>query len=498
MQKKLKILVFGQSFLGKIGGVQQSYAWLYDYLCSKGHSVIHYTYLPIDGGGLYYKFPASVKVCCVNILFSSDKLNLIRNIAYKHDPDVILVVNSGSDALPFVRALRMTPYPVILSERGSPEYCLSHLWKSRRLYELATSCVEFKHFLMPSYPEILPRELRSRARVISSLTMPAQSFARPGEAGEKGRYTILYTGRFSSEKRLELLVDAFHVVAADFPLWDLLLAGEGPEWKHVQRLVDSYGLASRVILPGRVDSPESLTALYTGAHLFVLPSSHEGCPLALREAMAHALPVIGFASCSGTNQIIRHGRNGFLVSEDSAHALAQSLIVLMRQPTLRIRFGEMGKKDIEQFSPDRTHASWEALLYEGAAWKGQKRRLQWKRFWAHPWRSLCNFVQLWAVDKWGCEPWTGSLLRWLQEVWPFPTAYVILNSAQIPAERYVLPKSRGCEYSSPLIEYLRQIRGFHGRHQVVSEARLKPSVLIAAKNRLRLAMLHGINLHFYK
>lgn len=496
MQKKLKILVFGQSFLGNVGGVQQSYAWLYDYLCSKGHSIIHYTYLPIGSRGLYYKFPASVKVYCINIFFSSDKINLIRNVAYRHDPDIVLVVNSGSDALPFVRALRMTPYPVILSERGSPEYCLAYLWRSRRLYELATSCVEFKHFLMPSYPDILPLELRSRARVISSLTMPAQSFARPGEANKRGRYTILYTGRFSSEKRLELLVDAFHAIAAEFPLWDILLAGDGPELERIQQRVDSYGLASRIILPGRVDSPESLTSLYTGAHLFVLPSSYEGCPLALREAMAHALPVIGFASCSGTNQIIQHDRNGFLVLEDSAHSLAQSLATLMSQPTLRVQLGERGKKDIEQFSPERTHAAWEALLYEGAAWKGKKKLLRWKRFCAYPWRSLCNLVQLWAVEKWGSEPWTGSLLHWLREVWPFLGAYIILNSVHIPAEMYLLPKLHTCKYLSPIIEYLRNEQEGHGQDCAVGcDARLKPSVLVAATNRLRLAMLHGINLH---
>ena len=500
MQKKLKILVFGQSFLGKIGGVQQSYAWLYEYLTARGHKIIHYTHFPVGDKGFYYKFPTAVNVDFINIMFSSNRYNLIRDIAFKHDPDVILVVNSGSRALPFVLALRKTPYPVVLSERGSPEYCLSALWGNRRLYDLATYCTEFKHFLMPSYPEILPPDLRSRARVISSLTLPASIFAQPEKSDDRGRFVILYTGRFSVEKRLKLLVNAFRLIAKDFPLWDLALVGEGGEWEEVKRLVNSYGLSSRIFLPGRVDNPECLSALYAGAHLFVLPSSHEGCPLALREAMAHGLPVIGFASCSGTNEIIHDGHNGLLVSDDDEYSLANALIELARQPEKRMLFGKAGREDVEQFSPEKTHAAWEALLYEGAAWKGKKFFLRWKRFFSYPLRSLCNSIQVWAVEKRETEPWTGSLLYWLKEVIPFFRKYVLLNSVRIPMWIYKFPPRKSCKYTSNIIEYLHNYNIQQGNEQsspVTEYFRKTPSLLSIVRNRLRLAILYGIDINSY-
>ena len=44
---RMNILVIGQSYLGRIGGVPKFYAQLYDYLCARGHAITHVTFLPI-------------------------------------------------------------------------------------------------------------------------------------------------------------------------------------------------------------------------------------------------------------------------------------------------------------------------------------------------------------------------------------------------------------------------------------------------------------------
>ena len=48
---RMNILVIGQSYLGRIGGVPKFYAQLYDYLCARGHAITHVTFLPIGKGG---------------------------------------------------------------------------------------------------------------------------------------------------------------------------------------------------------------------------------------------------------------------------------------------------------------------------------------------------------------------------------------------------------------------------------------------------------------
>ena len=135
----LNILVFGQSYLGKIGGVQQSYAWLYAYLCARGHRVTHVTHLPLGENGMQYPFPDAVEVRSINTSFGGNAAARVRALAREVDPDVVLVVNSSRWALEFCAPLRETPYPVILSERGSPPYCMN--WRSGMWIFCTCSCL---------------------------------------------------------------------------------------------------------------------------------------------------------------------------------------------------------------------------------------------------------------------------------------------------------------------------------------------------------------------
>ena len=410
----MNILVFGQSFLGKIGGVQQSYAWLYEYLCRRGHSITHVTHLPVGEAGLYYRFPPQVEIRSLNILFDQDLPQKIRNLTREIDPDVVLVVNSGIRGFHFCSALRSTPYPVILSERGAPDYCIGELWKNRRLHELAVWCADFIHQLMPSYPASLPWELRRRARVISSLTMPATRFADPAKPAADGKYRIIFTGRFSPEKRVTLLVEAFGQLAPLFPDWQLRLTGAGPELDAIHKMINALSLAGRVELPGFVESPDALARHYAESHIYCLPSSFEGCPLALRDAMAHNLPVVGFASCPGTNEIILPGHNGLLAAEDSPVSLAKALAQLMASNELRARLAKNGQEDVKKYDPEKVHAAWESLLEEGANWKGRKKLLRTLRFLRTPFKSLFTALQTWICEFTSLkhETVTTSIFNW--------------------------------------------------------------------------------------
>lgn len=425
--KKLNILVFGQSFLGKIGGVQQSYAWLYNYLCGKGHKITHATHLPIADQGLHYPFPASIKIRGLNLLFGDQGRKRIIDLAHEVDPDVILVVNSGIRGAIFCKALHATPYPVILSERGSPEYCITQLWGSRRLHELAIGNVEFFHILMPSYAQFLPKELRERARIISSLTLPSSTAAVPDNPDSSGKYAILYTGRFSEEKRLPLLMAAFGLVAAKYPDWELKIVGSGPI-EPLIKAAESSAILSRLELPGYAANPEILARHYDSSHIYCLPSSFEGCPLALREAMAHALPVIGFASCPGTNEIIRHGMNGLLASEDTVESLAACFERLINDAKLRVAMGRQGKIDVKAYAPEITHSAWERLLVEAAAWKGKKRQLRFRRFLRAPLKTAWRMLQpLPEYDGMRRDVFAPNPLSWLREVGKHVLDFSLLN-----------------------------------------------------------------------
>jgi len=104
---------------------------------------------------------------------------------------------------------------------------------------------------------------------------------------EPYRY-ILHVSRFVPEKRHHDLIDAFNKAA--LPGWKLVFAGEADHADDYSRSVLERGNDNIVFL-GR-QSADQLAYLYAYSGFFVLPSSHEGLPIALLEALSLAAPVI--------------------------------------------------------------------------------------------------------------------------------------------------------------------------------------------------------------
>jgi glycosyltransferase involved in cell wall biosynthesis len=104
---------------------------------------------------------------------------------------------------------------------------------------------------------------------------------------QRGRY-FLQVGRIVPEKRQLDLIRAY--AQARVPGWKLVLVG-GAGTDEYSREVQQAALAAGVVLAG-FQRGTALAQLYTHAGAFVLPSSHEGLPIALLEALSYGLPVL--------------------------------------------------------------------------------------------------------------------------------------------------------------------------------------------------------------
>lgn len=111
-----------------------------------------------------------------------------------------------------------------------------------------------------------------------------------GELGiEDGRY-VLGMGRLVPEKRFHDLISAFK--EARLPEGTrLVIAGDADHEDDYSRNLKAMAAEAGVVMTGAVRGSR-LHSLLTGASCFVLPSSHEGLPIALLEAMSYRLPVI--------------------------------------------------------------------------------------------------------------------------------------------------------------------------------------------------------------
>ncbi len=107
-----------------------------------------------------------------------------------------------------------------------------------------------------------------------------------------------------------------------------LIAGDGPEYRRIQRLVENKNLRDRVFLLGRV-SEETKKIIYNAADIFVMPNltvpnDVEGFGIAAIEAGSCGLPVIA-SDIQGLQDAVFDGVTGYLIGECDAEGLIQKI-----------------------------------------------------------------------------------------------------------------------------------------------------------------------------
>ena len=170
----------------------------------------------------------------------------------------------------------------------------------------------------------------------------------------------LAVGRLEQQKGFDKLLQAFALLAKDYPTWDLVILGEGEQREHLEREVRILGMGGRVHLPGWVGN---LPDWYHRADLFVMSSRFEGFPNVLVEAMGHGLPSVSFDCDTGPRDIIRSGVDGVLVKpEHGATGLTAAMARLMGEPLLRVRMGKAASEVCERFSVERIGGLWDEVF----------------------------------------------------------------------------------------------------------------------------------------
>ena len=91
-------------------------------------------------------------------------------------------------------------------------------------------------------------------------------------------------------------------------------------------------------------------------------SSFEGFSLAQTEAMSVGLPVIGFDYCSGVNELIKDGINGYLAKD--VDDFAEKLSLLISDEQLRLSMSKEAQKISDEYSPEGIMQQWEDFIKE--------------------------------------------------------------------------------------------------------------------------------------
>ncbi|MCG8430247.1 MAG: glycosyltransferase, partial [Candidatus Omnitrophica bacterium] len=153
--------------------------------------------------------------------------------------------------------------------------------------------------------------------------------------------------RLAPDKGHIYLINALTRLLAFFPQMRLLVIGDGPERKNLERILHDGALKDHVIMTGvRRDIERVLSAL----DLFVLPSLKEGLPIALLEAMAAGVPAVA-TRVGNVPQVIRHNEDGILVPPgDSAGLYGAINELLLDQEKARACAANARKRVQDMFS----------------------------------------------------------------------------------------------------------------------------------------------------
>jgi glycosyltransferase involved in cell wall biosynthesis len=169
---------------------------------------------------------------------------------------------------------------------------------------------------------------------------------------------LVFVGRLSPIKRVDLFLQAVAMAAARLPRLSAVVVGDGAERARLEALRESLGLEHTVRFVGvQVDVGPWLAR----ARALVLTSDSEGLPLSVMEAMTAGLPVIA-SHVGDLPDLVEDGVNGFLVRERTAEAFADRIVALLRSEPLRARLSREASRAARRYTLEAATEVWESIL----------------------------------------------------------------------------------------------------------------------------------------
>jgi GalNAc-alpha-(1->4)-GalNAc-alpha-(1->3)-diNAcBac-PP-undecaprenol alpha-1,4-N-acetyl-D-galactosaminyltransferase len=314
------------------------------------------------------------------------RVRQLRNVLQQVKPEIVL---SFCDQMNIVNleAMRAMPQiPVWIAEHSDPEkQRLSSMWEAwrRRNYPRCTGCVALTDSIALFMSRWMPQD---RLRVIPAV-IQTNSATPPcyKSAADSGLNSVLFVGRLSQEKRVDLLLEAWKLVEPRLANWQLLIVGDGPMRASLEAEVilsnrHSVQPLKRVQFLGWQDHPEQIMAT---SQIFVLCSRYEGFPVALLEALYYGLPAIATHCSSAIDQLqsttsvtqpsdsphqpeptqpTNQSKALEIIPLESVEKLAEAIVELAKDTQRRQRMSQAAQRVAKNFTWDAIGPLWDSVL----------------------------------------------------------------------------------------------------------------------------------------
>jgi glycosyltransferase involved in cell wall biosynthesis len=360
----MRIVQIAPYYPPHLGGMENTARKISEHLAKKGHKVEVFT---------SYKSKFGKKLQSTKNV----KINYLKTWEFGHTPVMLSLFSKlmhlSKNSIVHVHATHaFTPEVVYLVSKlkgfnyvvhlhgeikptGKLGFLLSPYQKSifKRFLKKASKIIvlteEYKNFFANNY-----KINKEKIRVVPNGLN--ESFLQDRIKKSSHKSNLLYVGRLSKEKNVDVLIKAISLLKNKI-IFNIV--GDGEKRKEMEDLIRSKNL-NNVIMKGRKNG-KTLLNLYKKSDIFLLASNSEGLPTVVLEAMASGIPVIA-SNVRGIRELVKN--NGILVDPPTPENFAKEINKLIENKRLSKKLSKLGKIKARKFNWNKSISKLESIYKE--------------------------------------------------------------------------------------------------------------------------------------
>jgi len=349
----LKVKVLFVTSTLHAGGSERVMALLANNLCERGYDV---EVVCINKHIIFYKLHESVRVSFAEDVVGESylkKARWLRKHIIDKNPDLVIAFMLEVYCMTLFSMIGIR-IPVISSERIDPHFFgkgkgFLRWILLRRTTHLVVQTEQIKSFYS--------QKLQKRTTIIPNPVTNEVFDVVPNIKKEK---FVVAVGRLAYQKNYPLMFQAFKNVSADFPDYQLVVYGDGPQREELELFVSRLGMKERILLPGKTNN---VIGELNKSQLFCMTSDFEGMSNAMLEAVCVGLPIVT-TDVSGASDLVVDGKGGFVVKKRGLDMFENRMRTLLSDEKLRKEMGAYNKNRAFEFKENHIVDQWEKLILQ--------------------------------------------------------------------------------------------------------------------------------------
>ena len=236
---------------------------------------------------------------------------------------------------------------IVFSERNNPRK-VPIGWHQQALRNFAFRFADALVFQTEDARSYFPESVQKRGVII------------PNPINGKLPPPIVTACRLHPQKNLPMMINAFSMLADEFPEYKLVIYGQGVLEDELRAQIKSLNLEDRILLPGFASN---ILEKVAPCSMYVSSSDFEGISNSMLEALGMGLPaVVTDCPVGGARMVITSGENGILVPVGDTQAMYEAMRSVLKNPALAAKLSQEAIKVRDKFPLCKIAKRWLDVL----------------------------------------------------------------------------------------------------------------------------------------